>query len=125
MFADRLDYVVGVDTHRDAHALAVVCASTGAVLGEREVGAERRGYERALALAREQAVGERLWAIEGSGSYGANNRLIHDPETRAYATRRTAEGLSRREILRCLKATSPAGSTDSSSPTSPPQQDST
>jgi transposase len=37
-----------------------------------------------------------LWTI-------ANNRLIHDPETRAYAARRTAEGLSRREILRCLK----------------------
>jgi transposase len=37
-----------------------------------------------------------LWTI-------ANNRLIHDPETRAYAAKRTAEGLSRREILRCLK----------------------
>jgi transposase len=37
-----------------------------------------------------------LWTI-------ANNRLLHDPETRAYAARRTAEGLSRREILRCLK----------------------
>jgi transposase len=37
-----------------------------------------------------------LWTI-------ANNRLIHDAETRAYAARRTAEGLSRKEILRCLK----------------------
>jgi transposase len=37
-----------------------------------------------------------LWTI-------ANNRLIHHAETRAYAARRTAEGLSRREILRCLK----------------------
>jgi transposase len=37
-----------------------------------------------------------LWTI-------ANNRLIHHPETRAYAARRTTEGLSRREILRCLK----------------------
>jgi transposase len=26
-----------------------------------------------------------------------------DPRTRAYASRRTAEGLSKREILRCLK----------------------
>src|SRR5206468_815127 len=33
-----------------------------------------------------------LWTI-------ANNRLIHHPETRAYAARRSAEGLSRREIL--------------------------
>ena len=37
-----------------------------------------------------------LWTI-------ANNRLIHHPESRAYAAKRTAEGLSRREILRCLK----------------------
>ena len=37
-----------------------------------------------------------LWTI-------ANNRLIHHPETRAYAIRRSAEALSRREILRCLK----------------------
>ena len=37
-----------------------------------------------------------LWTI-------ANNRLIHHPETRAHAARRSAEGLSRKEILRCLK----------------------
>lgn len=30
-------------------------------------------------------------------------RLAHHPETRAYADRRTAEGLSRIEIMRCLK----------------------
>jgi transposase len=36
-----------------------------------------------------------LWTI-------ANNRLIHHPETRAYAARRSAEGLSRKEILRCI-----------------------
>jgi transposase len=30
-------------------------------------------------------------------------RLRHDPRTRAYADRRQAEGLNRREILRCLK----------------------
>jgi transposase len=30
-------------------------------------------------------------------------RLRHDPRTRAYAERRKAEGLNRREIIRCLK----------------------
>lgn len=30
-------------------------------------------------------------------------RLSHDPETQAYAERRAAEGLSHREIVRCLK----------------------
>ena len=31
MLADEVDYVIGVDTHRDQHTLAVVVASTGAV----------------------------------------------------------------------------------------------
>ena len=30
-------------------------------------------------------------------------RLRWDPRTRAYAARRTAEGMSRKEIIRCLK----------------------
>jgi hypothetical protein len=37
-----------------------------------------------------------LWVI-------ANNRLMHDPQTRTYAARRTATGASRKEILRLLK----------------------
>src|SRR6266566_5072524 len=32
MLADQLDYVVGVDPHRDSHALAVVQVVSGAVL---------------------------------------------------------------------------------------------
>ncbi|MEP6642016.1 MAG: hypothetical protein ABJB93_08935, partial [Gaiellales bacterium] len=30
-------------------------------------------------------------------------RLRYCPKTRAYATRRTAQGLTKREIIRCLK----------------------
>ncbi|HEX9349968.1 MAG TPA: IS110 family transposase [Gaiellaceae bacterium] len=71
MLADQLDYVVGVDTHRDAHTIALIAALTGAVVLEIEVGADQRGYARALTLAFEHAAGSRLWAIEGSGSYGA------------------------------------------------------
>jgi transposase len=70
MLADQLDYVVGVDTHRDRHALAVL-TRVGALVLEAEIGADRRGYERALRLVVEHAAGVRLWAIEGSGSYGA------------------------------------------------------
>ncbi|MFQ6399001.1 transposase [Nocardia sp. KC 131] len=33
----------------------------------------------------------------------AINRLSYDPRARSYAARRTAEGKSRREIIRCLK----------------------
>jgi hypothetical protein len=34
MFADQLDYIVGVDPHRDSHALAIVHVLSGAVVFE-------------------------------------------------------------------------------------------
>jgi hypothetical protein len=40
MLADQLDYVVGVDPHRDVHALAVVEVRTGGVVFETSVARE-------------------------------------------------------------------------------------
>jgi transposase len=71
MLADELDYVVGVDTHRDQHVLSVVAAPTGAVVTQRAVAASGRGYAQALRFANEQAQGARVWAIEGAGHYGS------------------------------------------------------
>lgn len=71
MLADQVDYVVGVDTHRDEHVLAVVVASTGAVVARRSVPTTSRGYGQALRFAAEHAVGRRVWAVEGAGHYGA------------------------------------------------------
>jgi transposase len=72
MLADEVDFVIGVDTHRDAHALAIVAASTGGVvLVEPWLAAAPRGYRRALALARAHAPGTRAFAVEGTGCYGA------------------------------------------------------
>ena len=71
MLADELDYVVGVDRHRDAHALAIVHAGTGGAVGSARVMANERGYAQALRLAEREASGRRGWAIEGTGSYGA------------------------------------------------------
>ena len=71
MVADEVDYVVGVDTHRDQHVLAVVVAPTGAVVARREVAANARGYAQALRVADEHAAGARVWAVEGAGHYGA------------------------------------------------------
>jgi transposase len=71
MLADELDYVVGVDTHLDEHVLVAVAAATGAVLARRAVPANARGYAVALQFAEEAAHGARVWAIEGTGSYGA------------------------------------------------------
>jgi transposase len=63
--------VVGVDTHRDEHVLAVVVALAGAVVAQRSVGASGRGYGQALWFADEHAGGRRVWAVEGAGHYGA------------------------------------------------------
>ena len=71
MVAELVDYVVGVDTHRDEHTLALVEASTGAVLAARTVVANDRGYAQTLRFARQRADGPRLWAVEGAGHYGA------------------------------------------------------
>ena len=71
MVADELDYVVGVDTHRDEHVLAVVVAPAGAVVARRAVSANAGGYAQALRFADSYASGRRVWAVEGAGHYGA------------------------------------------------------
>ena len=71
MLADELDYVVGVDPHRDRHALAIVQAATGAAVLSAHVAASGSGYAQALRLAEREAPDRRAWAIEGTGCYGA------------------------------------------------------
>jgi len=71
MLADQLDYIVGVDPHRDSHALAIVHVVSGAVVFEATVDANSDGYARALELAERHAPGRRAFAIEGTGSFGA------------------------------------------------------
>jgi transposase len=71
MLADELDYVIGVDPHRDVHALAVVEAASGAARFQGQISSEAARYTLALGIAGEHAPGRRVWAIEGAGSYGA------------------------------------------------------
>jgi transposase len=79
MLADEVDYVIGVDTHRDQHTLAVVAALTGAVLAQTVVSARAHGYADALCFAAKHAVGTRAWAVEGAGHYGAGlSRYLGD-----------------------------------------------
>ena len=54
MLADEVDYVVGVDTHRDQHVLAVVVASSGGVISQRSVRSNARGYAEAMRFAGER-----------------------------------------------------------------------
>lgn len=70
MLADQVDHVIGVDTHRDAHTAAIV-NPTGAVDADRTAPADAFGYRRLLRFAAEQAPGRRVWAIEGTGSFGS------------------------------------------------------
>ena len=71
MLADELDYVVGVDPHRDAHSLAVVEVRSGVVVFEATATASREGYAQVLYMAERHAPGRRAFAVEGSGSFGA------------------------------------------------------
>jgi len=70
MLADEAEFVIGVDTHARSHTLALLDKQqqTRAVV---EVSACRSGYRRALRLARLFAPGRRVWALEGTGCYGA------------------------------------------------------
>jgi transposase len=70
MLAEQADHIVGVDSHRDSHT-AAVCNPNGAVTAEVTLAADAFGYKRLLRFAREQAPARRVWAIEGTGSFGA------------------------------------------------------
>ena len=71
MLADQLDYVIGVDPHRDSHALAVVHVISGAIVFEATVAANSEGYARALELVDAHAAARRAFAVEGAGSFGS------------------------------------------------------
>jgi transposase len=71
MLADELDYVVGVDPHRNTHALAILDVRTGGVVFEATAVADGEGYACVLRLAGEHAPGRRVFAVEGTGSFGA------------------------------------------------------
>jgi transposase len=70
MLADEVDYVLGVDTHRDEQVMVIVTAPAGAVVAGRSALANAGGYRELLRVAERQAPGRRAWAIEGTGSYG-------------------------------------------------------
>ena len=55
MVADQLDYVVGVDPHRDEHAVGIVDVRSGVVVFETSVAADSGGYADALAVAEQHA----------------------------------------------------------------------
>jgi hypothetical protein len=99
MLADQLDYLIGVHPHRDAHALAIVEVRTGGLIAEATVAASRSGYQRALTFAQQHAPGRRVFAIEGTGSFGAG-LTMWVPETRVGGI--TRQPCTRGSVLRGL-----------------------
>ena len=67
--AERIDFVLGVDTHKHTHTAALVTPAGGLVV-HLTVSADSAGYAQLLTFARERACGRRIWAIEGTGSFG-------------------------------------------------------
>src|SRR4029077_6259246 len=96
MLADELDYVVGVNTHRDQHVLAIVAAPTGALIAQRSLTANAGGYAEAVRFAGKHAPGARVWAVEGAGHYGAGlarylgacGEVVHEAGRSSRAERR-------------------------------------
>ena len=77
MLADSVEVVIGVDTHKHTHTAAVVAAATGQTLANLTVPATPDGYRQLLELA-DHHHRQRVWAIEGTGGYGAGlTRLLH------------------------------------------------
>lgn len=108
MLAESVDVVIGVDTHRDSHALAVVDASLGVVVVEEQVDASREGYRRALRLASRHGR-RRLWAVEGTGAYGAGlTRFLQQKGERVLElerpVRRGSRGRAKSDALDAVRA---------------------
>jgi transposase len=70
MLEGKVDAVIGVDTHRDAHAAAILDRN-GGLIAELAVPSNQAGYEQRLDFIAERALGRRCWALEGTGCYGA------------------------------------------------------
>src|ERR687895_978112 len=92
--------VIGADTHKRSHALAVVDAGTGRLRGQREIKAEEAGHRAALRWAR-GLDDERVWAIEDcrhvsrrleQALLAAGERVVRVPPHRMGASRRGGGG---------------------------------
>jgi transposase len=70
ILADTLDGVIGVDAHR-GHPGRGRGHPIGRVIAQTTTNADTAGYHALLGFAQAQIPGQRCWAVEGTGSYGA------------------------------------------------------
>jgi hypothetical protein len=69
MLEGKVDAVIGVDTHRDRHAAALLDPN-GGVQATLEVPSDQAGHAWLLQLAPVHASGQRVWALEGPAVMG-------------------------------------------------------
>jgi transposase len=70
MLEGKVDAVIGIDTHRDRHAAAILDPN-GGLVAQLEVQSGQAGYKQLLRVVGKRAPGRRCWALEGTGCYGA------------------------------------------------------
>lgn len=73
MLADQVQFIIGVDTHKDTHTVAIVDRN-GAALAHETVTADWAGYDQTMKFVSFRPgmlPHQRVWAIEGTGSYGS------------------------------------------------------
>jgi transposase len=97
--ADRVDAVIGVDSHTDTHTAAVV-TPVGTVLAEVTVAATAEGTESLLAWADRHTgrLGDRrAWAVDGSRAHGIGlSRTLHAAGETVLEAPKPAKGRRRR-----------------------------
>jgi transposase len=70
MLEGKVDHVIGVDTHCDRHAAAILDPN-GGLVAQLAVPSDQAGFEVLLSVVTRRAPGRRCWALEGTGCYGA------------------------------------------------------
>ena len=108
ILAERMDYVIGVDTHLHNHTAAVLTA-TGVVVASLRIDAEQSGYCRLVRLVGRTAPGKRVWAVEGTRSYGAGltGHLLSLGETVGEVTGRSGRRVSAASRMRLTPCVPP------------------
>ena len=70
MVPDQLEFVIGVDTHKSRHTVAVV-DHLGGLIASTGVAATAAAFGRLMEWLKERAPRSRVWSVEGSSGYGA------------------------------------------------------
>jgi len=121
ILAERVDVVIGVDTHTDTHTAAVLTA-VGTVIAELTVPADAAGARAVMAWADRQAPGlRRAWVLDGARCHGvgllrelhtAAESVIEAPRVKGAARRRggKSDALDAIHVARTVLAAQHPGS---------------